>query len=51
VFADIESVAEHVHEQQHEHDRHQSRVEYRDRITEDVLEVAPQHDPRIGQRC
>jgi hypothetical protein len=50
VFADIECVAEHVHEHQHDHDRHQSPVEYRDRIPKDVLEVATQHDPRIGQR-
>jgi hypothetical protein len=48
VFADVECVAEHVHEQQHEHDRHHGRVEYHDRITEDVLEVATHHDPRIG---
>ena len=51
VPADIECVAEHVHEDQHDHDRHQNPVEYRDRIPKDVLEVATQHDPRIGQRC
>jgi len=50
VLADVEGAAEHVHEQQHDHDRHQGAVEYGDRVAEDVLEVAAQHDPRIGQR-